>query len=52
MTVGHMLSSMFDDRQLFPEGSCTLDSGLVMRNLPVRWRNEGKLESRSQTKAA
>jgi len=52
VSVGRMISSMFDDTQVFPKGSCTLDSALVMRNLPVRWRNEGTLESRSQTKAA
>ena len=52
MSVGHMVSSMFDDNQVFPRGSCTLDSAFVMRDLPVRWRNEGKLESRSLTKAA
>ena len=52
VSIGHMASSMFDDNQAFPKGSCALDSALVMRNLPVRWRNEGTLESRSQTKAA
>jgi len=52
VSLGHMDSSMFDDNKVFPKGSCTLDSALVMRNLPVRWRNEGAIESRSPTKAA
>jgi hypothetical protein len=37
VSVRHMASSLFDDNRLFPNGSCTLDSGLVMRDLPVRW---------------
>jgi hypothetical protein len=52
VSLGHMDSSMFDDNKVFPKGSCTLDSALVMRNLPVRWRNEGAIESQSPTKAA
>jgi Uncharacterized conserved protein (COG2071) len=50
--VDHIVSSMFDNVRDFPKGSCTLDSALVMRNLPVRWRNEGMLQRRSPTKAA
>jgi hypothetical protein len=30
-------SSWFDDRARFPAGSVTLDSALVMRNVPVTW---------------
>jgi hypothetical protein len=52
VSVSHMDSSMFDDERAFPKGSCTLDSALVMRNLQVRWRNEGTLESRSPAQAA
>jgi hypothetical protein len=52
VSVDHMVSSMFDNNHSFPKGSCTLDSALVMRNLPVRWRNEGMLGNRSLTKAA
>jgi hypothetical protein len=40
MTVSHMESSLFDDTSLFPAGTCTLDSALVMRNLPVRWTTD------------
>jgi hypothetical protein len=52
VSIEHMVSSMFDDDHVFPKGACTLDSALVMRNLPVRWSNEGLLESRAQSKAA
>jgi hypothetical protein len=40
VSVHHMRSSLFDDVSLFPPGSCTLDSGLVMRDLPARWHTE------------
>jgi hypothetical protein len=30
-------SSLFDDTALFPQGTCSLDCALVMRNLPARW---------------
>lgn len=46
VSVDHMRSSLFDDVTLFPPGTCTLDSGLVMRNLPARWHTEGVLRHR------
>jgi hypothetical protein len=46
VSVDHMMSSLFDDVTLFPPGSCTLDSGLVMRNLPARWHTEDGLRRR------
>ena len=52
LSISHMASSMFDDNRAFPKRSCTLDSALVMRNLPVRWHNEGKLESQPQARVA
>jgi len=52
VSISHMASSMFDDDRAFPEGSCTFDSALVMRNLPVRWHTEGRLKSQSQAKVA
>jgi hypothetical protein len=52
VTVDHIVSTMFDNTSVFPNGSCTLDSTLVMRNLPVRWRNEGTLGARSDARAA
>ncbi len=39
-------SSMFDDHDAFPEGSCTVDFGLVMRDLPARWISDDSRSSR------
>jgi hypothetical protein len=44
VSVERMASSLFDDATLFPPGTCTLDSGLLMRNLPARWVNQGTME--------
>jgi hypothetical protein len=41
-------SSMFDDHDAFPKGSCTVDFGLLMRDLPARWISDGTLTSRRQ----
>ena len=46
VTIDEMRSSLFDDPQAFPKGSCTLDFGLVMRNLTARWVTHGPLEDR------
>ncbi len=43
VSVEHMTSSLFDDVQQFPRGTCTLDSGLLMRNLPARWMQRDPL---------
>ena len=48
VNVDSMISSMFDDEAAFPKGSCTLDCGLVMRDLKARWITEGALESHSE----
>jgi hypothetical protein len=48
VNVASMISSMFDDGTAFPKGSCTLDCGLVMRDLKARWITEGALESHSE----
>jgi hypothetical protein len=40
MTVEHMTSSLFDDELLFPRAALTIDSALVMRDLPVHWVND------------
>jgi uncharacterized protein YqjF (DUF2071 family) len=37
MTIERISSSLFDDPALFPSGSCSLDSALVMRDVPARW---------------
>ena len=42
-SVSEMSSSLFDDVSLFPPGTCTLDSALIMRDLPVRWASQGRL---------
>jgi hypothetical protein len=46
--VDSMTSTMFDDVQGFPKGSCFLDCGLVMRDLRARWVAKGLLESHSE----
>jgi hypothetical protein len=50
--VERMVSSLFDDSSAFPKGSCTLDFGVVMHNLPARWRSEGVLHIQSPARAA
>lgn len=37
MTVSHMSSSLFDDAAVFPRGSSTLDSAVLMTNITARW---------------
>jgi Uncharacterized conserved protein (COG2071) len=44
-------SSMFDDHGAFPKGSCTVDFGLLMRDLPARWVSGGTLTSRRTLQA-
>jgi uncharacterized protein YqjF (DUF2071 family) len=43
VSVDKMTSSLFDDSSTFPAGRCMLDSGLIMRELPVRWFAQGHL---------
>jgi uncharacterized protein YqjF (DUF2071 family) len=40
MTISAMSSSMFDDAGIFPDGSCALDSALLMTNITARWTAE------------
>jgi uncharacterized protein YqjF (DUF2071 family) len=42
-SIGHVRSSLFDDRVAFPAGTIHLDSALVMRNIPVEWHGLGSL---------
>ncbi len=37
VTLRHVQSSFFDDVSRFPAGSIELDSGVLMRAIPVRW---------------
>jgi hypothetical protein len=46
--VDFVASSMFDDPQAFPAGSCTVDFGLAMRDLPARWVSAGSLSFHSE----
>jgi hypothetical protein len=52
VTIDNMTSSVFDDPLAFPKGSCTLDSGLIMRDLPARWITQGALHARSMVEVA
>jgi Uncharacterized conserved protein (COG2071) len=52
VSVQHMASSLFDNDRLFPGGTCTLDSALVMRNLPVRWLAQPRLLPKSTVAVA
>jgi uncharacterized protein YqjF (DUF2071 family) len=40
MTISAMNSSLFDNAATFPEGTCALDSAILMTNIPVRWSAE------------
>jgi hypothetical protein len=44
--IDSVRSSMFDDHDAFPKGSCAVDFGLLMRDLPARWVSDGNLTSR------
>jgi hypothetical protein len=52
VTIDDMKSSVFDDPEAFPRGSCALDFGLVMRDLPARWVVEGALQPGSKVRIA
>ena len=40
MTISAMNSSLFDNAATFPEGTCALDSAMLMTNIPARWSAE------------
>jgi Uncharacterized conserved protein (COG2071) len=44
--IDSLRSTMFDDHDAFPKGSCTVDFGLLMQDLPARWVSDGSLGSR------
>ena len=52
VSVEEMRSTLFDDPQAFPTGSCTLDFALVMRNLTARWVTHGPLRTRPAVSVA
>ncbi len=37
MTISAMNSSLFDNPATFPDGTCTLDSAMLMTNITARW---------------
>lgn len=37
MAISDMNSSLFDDAETFPRGTCALDSALLMTNVTARW---------------
>lgn len=39
LKIGHVRSSYFDDRELFPAGSIEFDHALLMRDIPHEWRS-------------
>lgn len=47
MTISAMSSSLFDDTATFPEGTCTLDSAMLMTSIPVRWSAEPAMAGRT-----
>jgi hypothetical protein len=53
LTVDLATSTFFDADGPFPKGSVTLDCGLIMRDVPVRWRSVGPIvTNREQTSVA
>jgi hypothetical protein len=52
VTIDDMKSTMFDNLELFPKGSCLLDFGLVMRDLPACWVAEGEIHTCSTMSVA
>lgn len=51
MTISAMSSSLFDDAATFPEGTCTLDSAMLMTNIPARWSAEHHRPSSSLSRS-
>jgi uncharacterized protein YqjF (DUF2071 family) len=51
-TVRHAGSSFFDDTAIFPAGSISIDSALVMRNIPIEFHGVRRLESSERAHAA
>ena len=51
MTISAMSSSLFEDAAAFPDGTCTLDSAMLMTNIIARWTAE-PLDARPLSRAA
>ena len=52
VTIAQMRSSLFDDAALFPCGTCTLDSALLMTNIAARWTADREIALDSASGAA
>ena len=51
MTISAMSSNLFEDAAAFPDGTCTLDSAMLMTNIIARWTAE-PLDARPLSRAA
>lgn len=49
MKVERIASSLFEDTTLFPTGTCSLDSALVIRDLPPRWETDRSISIAGQS---
>jgi hypothetical protein len=43
MDIEYARSYLYDDKQIFPEGSVKLDSALIMKNIPHEWHSRPDL---------
>ena len=43
--IDYMASSYFDDLEVFPSGTCILDSALLMKDLPATWTTQARLRA-------
>ena len=48
LSIEKAKSSLYDDRGIFPVGTVTLDSALVMRNIPHEWHSRPDLYTLKQ----
>lgn len=52
LSIEQMSSSVFDDIDRFPKGTCVLDSAIVMRDLSARWMSAREQEPGASDRAA
>lgn len=43
LTVTHVASSFFENKQIFPEGSISFDNALLMKGIDHEWKSQGDL---------
>jgi hypothetical protein len=51
-TVDDMTSSLYDNHDLFPAGTATLDSALLMENRPISWTTQATIQTTQPARAA